>query len=41
LKRCRDYAQINKTKLTKDSVEKALTMLGVDKIGLTGADRDI
>ncbi len=41
LKRCRDYAQINKTTLTKDVVEKALTMLGVDVIGLTGADREI
>ncbi len=41
LKRCRDFAQINKSTLTKDIVEKALTMLGVDSIGLTGADRDI
>jgi Holliday junction DNA helicase RuvB len=41
LKRCRDYAQINKSTLTKDVVEKALAMLGVDSIGLTGADRDI
>ncbi|MFA6295466.1 MAG: Holliday junction branch migration DNA helicase RuvB [Candidatus Paceibacterota bacterium] len=41
LKRCRDYAQINKTTLTHDVVEKALSMLGVDVIGLTGADRDI
>ena len=41
LKRCRDYAQINKTTLTKDVVEKALSMLGVDTIGLTSADREI
>ena len=41
LKRCRDYAQINKTTLTRDVVEKALNMLGVDVIGLTAADRDI
>jgi len=41
LKRCRDYAQINKTVLSKDIVEKALLMLGVDTAGLTGADRDI
>ena len=41
LKRCRDYAQINKSQLTRDIVEKALSMLGVDIIGLTGADRDI
>jgi Holliday junction DNA helicase RuvB len=41
LKRCRDYAQIKKTDLTKDAVEKALKMLGVDNLGLNGADRDI
>lgn len=41
LKRCRDYAQIQKTSLTKDIVEKALTMLGVDTLGLTSADREI
>ena len=41
LKRCRDYAQINKSPLTKEVVEKALAMLGVDILGLTGADRDI
>jgi len=41
LKRCRDFAQINKSTLTQDIVEKALLMLGVDNIGLTGADRDI
>ncbi|OHA24675.1 MAG: Holliday junction DNA helicase RuvB [Candidatus Taylorbacteria bacterium RIFCSPLOWO2_01_FULL_44_26] len=41
LKRCRDYAQINKTDLTHDIVEKALVLLGVDNVGLTSADRDI
>jgi Holliday junction DNA helicase RuvB len=41
LKRCRDYAQIKKTALTKDAVNAALDMLGVDKVGLTGADREI
>lgn len=41
LKRCRDYAQINKTTLTKEIVEKALNMLGVDVMGLTNADREI
>ncbi len=41
LKRCRDYAQIEKTDLTLPVVEKALALLGVDKIGLTAADRDI
>ncbi len=41
LKRSRDYAQINKTRLTKDVVNKALIMLGVDVLGLTPADREI
>lgn len=41
LKRCRDYAQIEKSPLTREIVEKALKMLGVDNIGLNGADRDI
>ena len=41
LKRCRDYAQIHKTSLTRDVVEKALSMLGVDVLGLTAADREI
>ncbi len=41
LKRCRDFAQINKSILSREVVEKALAMLGVDTIGLTGADRDI
>lgn len=41
LKRCRDFAQINKSSLTKTIVEKALSMLGVDNIGLNNADREI
>lgn len=41
LKRCRDYAQIEKTTLTKEIVDKALSMLGIDKLGLNSADRDI
>lgn len=41
LKRCRDYAQINKTKLTKEIVNKALHMLGIDSMGLNQADRDL
>lgn len=41
LKRCRDYAQISKSKLDRDSVLKALAMLGVDSLGLTKADREI
>jgi len=41
LKRCRDFAQIHKSPLSKDIVEKALSLLGVDIIGLTPADREI
>lgn len=41
LKRCRDYAQIEKSVLSREIVEKALKMLGVDDLGLNGADRDI
>lgn len=41
LKRCRDYAQIHNTKLTKDTVDKALHMLGIDSLGLNQADRDM
>jgi len=41
LKRSRDFAQIYKKDLNKDIVEASLNMLGVDEIGLTGADRDI
>ena len=41
LKRCRDFAQIEKSPLSHEIVEKALKMLGIDSIGLNGADRDI
>jgi len=41
LKRCRDYAQIHKSPLSKEIVDKALAMLGVDHLGLNSADRDI
>jgi Holliday junction DNA helicase RuvB len=41
LKRARDYAQINKEKLTKENVRKALELLGVDDIGLFETDRNL
>jgi len=41
LKRCRDYAQINRTDLTKDAVQKALELIGIDSKGLTLSDRMI
>jgi Holliday junction DNA helicase RuvB len=39
LKRCRDYAQVNKKKLDKETVKCALHMLSVDEIGLNASDR--
>lgn len=41
LKRCRDYAQIKKTELTKQTVDEALSLLGIDHKGLTVSDRKI
>ena len=41
LKRCRDVAQLDRTGLTKAVAEKALTMVGVDDVGLTQPDRRI
>lgn len=41
LKRCRDYAQVNKSPLDKKSVREALSLLGVDEAGLNEVDRGI
>ena len=41
MKRCRDYAQIQKTDLTKAVVDESMKMLGVDALGLTAADRTL
>lgn len=41
LKRCRDYAQVHKTSLKKDSVKKALALLEIDELGLSSSDRRI
>lgn len=41
LKRCRDYAQVHKKELSKDAVEGALKLLGIDKLGLSPSDRRI
>ncbi len=38
LKRCRDFAQVNKTSLDKGTVEKALSLLGIDNVGLNTID---
>lgn len=39
LKRCRDFAQVEKRALDEKLVEESLTLLGVDELGLTSADR--
>ncbi len=41
LKRCRDFAQVHKTNMTKDSVKKALALLEIDEYGLTYSDRKV
>jgi len=39
LKRCRDFAQVHKKKLDKETVKGALNMLSIDEIGLNSSDR--
>jgi holliday junction DNA helicase RuvB len=39
LKRCRDFAQVNKKKLDQKTVKDALNMLAIDDIGLNSSDR--
>jgi Holliday junction DNA helicase RuvB len=41
LKRVRDYAQVHETDITLDTVKKSLSLIGIDEIGLTPADRHI
>lgn len=41
LKRCRDYAQVMKTPFSEEAVENALTLLAIDDLGLTAADRAV
>ncbi len=41
LKRCRDFAQVKKEPLKKDMVDKALSLLQIDDLGLNKADRDL
>lgn len=41
LKRCRDFAQVKKTPLAKETVEQALALLQIDELGLNQADRDL
>ena len=39
LKRCRDFAQVGKTSIDHKTVQEALTLLGVDEVGLLESDR--
>jgi Holliday junction DNA helicase RuvB len=39
LKRARDFAQVTKGKLSKETVDKSLALLGIDELGLGQADR--
>jgi len=41
LKRARDFAQIKRSKLTREAVRDALKLLGVDELGLHGSDRSL
>lgn len=41
LKRCRDFAQISNTSITKEIVEEALQLQGIDSLGLTSSDREL
>jgi len=41
LKRCRDYSQVNKSDLTKETVSKTLELLEIDEVGLTKTDRNV
>ena len=41
LKRCRDYAQVHKKNLDKKTVFLALSLLGIDELGLSELDRNV
>lgn len=41
LKRCRDYAQVHKKPLDKETAQQALHLLEIDEYGLTSTDRQI
>ncbi|OHA58903.1 MAG: Holliday junction DNA helicase RuvB [Candidatus Vogelbacteria bacterium RIFOXYD1_FULL_44_32] len=41
LKRARDYAEVANLPLNQETVTKALTLLGIDALGLSGADRAV
>lgn len=41
LKRARDFAEVHKQPLDKETVEEALSLLGIDEIGLNASDRKL
>ena len=41
LKRCRDFAQVREKPFSEETVREALSLLGIDSLGLNGADRKI
>lgn len=41
LKRCRDFAQVNKKPLSLECVKEALSLLEIDDVGLSQADREL
>ncbi|MFA6253779.1 MAG: Holliday junction branch migration DNA helicase RuvB [Candidatus Paceibacterota bacterium] len=41
LKRCRDYAQVAKKEISRQTIKGALEMLGIDELGLNDQDRQI
>ncbi len=41
LKRVRDLAQVDKVPVSPEIVDRALSMLGIDELGLTQSDRDL
>lgn len=41
LKRCRDYAQVHKKNIDQKTVFLALSLLGIDELGLSDSDRKI
>ena len=41
LKRCRDFAEVHKSTLDKNTAKKALNLLEVDELGLNHSDREL
>jgi Holliday junction DNA helicase RuvB len=41
LRRCRDFAQVQKTNINKTTVKEALELLGIDSVGLIESDRKL